>query len=152
MAVNPEFKIKAGEEPRRLEYWVSLRDYPKVLTSGNFKTHIFTGDGCFVVSNAGNSGGSETVDYLVIAGGAGGAGRAGGGGGATWNSNTYTNGGAGGGGNGGSSASAGTANTGGGGGGNGPGRQAQGFCPHHGQGPPCPIPPPGLQTHGHCPQ
>ena len=44
-----------------------------VLTSGDFKTHVFTGDGCFVVSNAGNSGGSNSVEYLVVAGGAGGA-------------------------------------------------------------------------------
>jgi len=35
----------------------------------NFKVHTFTGDGCFVVSNAGNAQGSNTVDYLVIAGG-----------------------------------------------------------------------------------
>ena len=48
-----------------------------VTTSGNFKIHTFTGDGCFVVSNAGNSGGSNSVDYLVIAGG--GAGQSAGG-------------------------------------------------------------------------
>jgi hypothetical protein len=64
-----------------------------VTTSGDFKIHTFTGDGCFVVSSLG--GGStpcavaSTVDYLVVAGG-GGAGTgsnvntqsAGGGGGA----------------------------------------------------------------------
>ena len=49
----------------------------------NFKVHTFTGDGCFVVSNAGNSNGSTQVDYLVIGGGgAGGSGYAAGGGGA----------------------------------------------------------------------
>jgi len=53
-----------------------------VATSGNFKIHSFTGDGCFVVSSAGNSVGSDKVDYLVIAGGAGGGGCMGGGGGA----------------------------------------------------------------------
>ena len=53
-----------------------------VATSGNFKIHSFTGDGCFVVSNAGNSAGSNTVDYLVVAGGGGGGGGLGGGGGA----------------------------------------------------------------------
>jgi hypothetical protein len=53
-----------------------------VTTSGNFKTHIFTGDGCFVVSSLGNpSGGPNSVDYLIVAGG-GGSGRTGGGGGA----------------------------------------------------------------------
>ena len=59
-----------------------------VTTSGNFKIHTFTGDGCFVVSSAGNSGGSNSVDYLVIGGGGAGqsaggnSGTVGGGGGA----------------------------------------------------------------------
>jgi len=52
-----------------------------VTTSGDFKVHAFTGDGCFVVSNAGNSAGSNKVDYLVVAGGGGAHGDAGGGGG-----------------------------------------------------------------------
>jgi len=55
-----------------------------VTTSGDFKIHTFTGDGCFVVSSLGNpAGGSTTVDYLVVAGGGGGgrSGGAGGGGG-----------------------------------------------------------------------
>ena len=52
-----------------------------ITTSGNFKIHSFTGDGCFVVSQIGNSptvptGGPVNVDYLVVAGG--GSGRAGG--------------------------------------------------------------------------
>ena len=54
-----------------------------ITTSGNFKIHTFTGDGCFVVSQVGNPvGGPSNVDYLVVAGGgAGGSGRSGGGGG-----------------------------------------------------------------------
>ena len=53
-----------------------------ILTSGNFKTHVFTGDGSFAVSQLGNaSGGPNNVDYLVVAGG-GGSGVYGGGGGA----------------------------------------------------------------------
>ena len=40
-----------------------------VTTSGNFKIHTFTGDGCFVVGSVGNPAGSTTVDYLVVAGG-----------------------------------------------------------------------------------
>ena len=53
-----------------------------VTTSGNFKIHTFTGDGCFVVSDGGNSAGSNTVDYLVVGGGgAGGFANGGGGGG-----------------------------------------------------------------------
>jgi hypothetical protein len=56
-----------------------------VTTSGNFKIHSFTGDGCFVVSSVGNPGGSGAkVSYLVVAGGGGGgntnAGAGGGGG------------------------------------------------------------------------
>jgi len=55
-----------------------------VTTSGNFKIHSFTGDGCFVVSTVGNpAGGGSNVDYLVVAGGGGGgAGEQAGGGGA----------------------------------------------------------------------
>ena len=49
----------------------------------NFKVHTFTGPGTFCVSNAGNSGGSNQIEYLVIAGGgAGGADGGAGGGGA----------------------------------------------------------------------
>jgi hypothetical protein len=48
---------------------------------GNFKIHTFTGPGTFTVSNAGNSIGSNTVSYLVLAGAGGGGGGNGGGGG-----------------------------------------------------------------------
>jgi hypothetical protein len=61
-----------------------------ITTSGNFKIHSFTGDGCFAVSTLGNSpvvptGGPGNVDYLVVAGGGAGGcsgGSGGGGGGA----------------------------------------------------------------------
>jgi len=59
-----------------------------ITTSGNFKIHTFTNDGCFAVSQVGNSptvptGGPSNVDYLVVAGGgAGGPGGGSGGGGA----------------------------------------------------------------------
>src|SRR6056300_800442 len=52
-----------------------------ITTSGDFKVHTFTGDGCFVVSCGGNPAGSSSVDYLVVAGGGGAHGDAGGGGG-----------------------------------------------------------------------
>jgi hypothetical protein len=42
-----------------------------IVTCGNFKTHIFTGPGTFCVSAVGNPAGSDTVDYLVVAGGGG---------------------------------------------------------------------------------
>jgi hypothetical protein len=41
-------------------------------TCGNFKVHIFTSPGTFCVSSAGNAAGSNSVDYLVVAGGGGG--------------------------------------------------------------------------------
>jgi len=47
-----------------------------VLTNGDYKTHVFTGDGCFVVSSLGAGGGSTTVEYVVVAGGGSGAGIA----------------------------------------------------------------------------
>jgi hypothetical protein len=62
-----------------------------VTTSTDYKIHTFTGDGCFVVSCAGNALGSSTVDYLVVAGGGGGGeyfGGGAGGGGARMSSGT----------------------------------------------------------------
>jgi len=53
-----------------------------VTTSGNFKIHTFTGDGCFVVSQVGLGSGPAVVDYLVVAGGGGGNGGSQGAGGA----------------------------------------------------------------------
>mgnify|MGYP003132993281 CR=1 FL=1 len=57
-----------------------------ISTSGNFKIHTFTSNGTFTVCSVGNSAGSNTVDYLIVAGGGGGnpgpsGGNAGGGGG-----------------------------------------------------------------------
>jgi len=52
------------------------------ITSGDYKIHVFTGDGALCVSAVGNCAGSKTVDYLIVAGGAGGgkgSGSAGGG-------------------------------------------------------------------------
>ena len=40
-----------------------------ILTCGNFKTHVFTGPGTFTVCSVGNSVGSNSVEYLVVAGG-----------------------------------------------------------------------------------
>ena len=53
-----------------------------ITTSGNFKIHTFTGPGTFTVCSVGNPFGSNTVDYLVVAGGASGGGQIAGGGGA----------------------------------------------------------------------
>jgi len=51
-----------------------------VLTCGNYKTHVFTGPGSFVVTCGGNDLGSNSVEYMVVAGG-GGTGAFGSGGG-----------------------------------------------------------------------
>jgi hypothetical protein len=54
-----------------------------ITTSGDFKIHTFTNDGCFAVSQVGNPiGGGSNVDYLVVAGGGGGSSVNSGGGGA----------------------------------------------------------------------
>jgi len=53
-----------------------------VTTSGDFKIHTFTGDGCFTVTQSGSGDIGNTVDYLVVAGGGGANGRHSGGGGA----------------------------------------------------------------------
>jgi len=45
-----------------------------IVCCGDYKTHIFTGPGTFCVSCGGNAAGSNTVEYLVVAGGAGGGG------------------------------------------------------------------------------
>jgi hypothetical protein len=51
-----------------------------VTCCGDYKIHTFTGPGTFCVSCGGNACGSNTVDYMVVAGG-GGSGRCRGGGG-----------------------------------------------------------------------
>jgi hypothetical protein len=51
-------------------------------TCGDWKIHVFTANGCFQVTKAGNAGGWNKIDYLVIGGGGGGGGSDGGGGGA----------------------------------------------------------------------
>ena len=61
-----------------------------VTESGDYKIHTFTGDGCFVVSCAGNPAGSDSVSYIVVAGGGGSAGDRGGGGGAGGYREGYT--------------------------------------------------------------
>ena len=52
-----------------------------ITTCGNFKIHTFFGPGTLCVSAVGNSAGSETVSYMVVAGGASGGQTASGGGG-----------------------------------------------------------------------
>ena len=49
--------------------YISASGGNTTLTSGDYKSHVFTGPGTFTVSCAGNACGSNTVDYLVVAGG-----------------------------------------------------------------------------------
>jgi len=58
-----------------------------VSTVGDYKIHLFNSSSNFVVSNAGNASGSNTVDYLVVAGGGAGSSQS------TLNSNYLTGGG-----------------------------------------------------------
>jgi hypothetical protein len=53
-----------------------------IVTSGSFKTHIFTGPGTFTVCSAASSAPNSRVDYVVIAGGGSGGNFGAGGGGA----------------------------------------------------------------------
>jgi hypothetical protein len=53
-----------------------------ITCCGNYKIHTFTGPGTFTVCSVGNPLGSDTVDYLVVAGGGAGGYNASGGGGA----------------------------------------------------------------------
>jgi len=53
-----------------------------ITTSGDYKIHTFTGPGTLCVSNAGNCSGSNSVDYMVVAGGGGGGANSNGAGGA----------------------------------------------------------------------
>ena len=47
----------------------------------NYKVHTFTGPGTFQITAAGNTAGSNKINYVVVAGGGGGGGSEGGGGG-----------------------------------------------------------------------
>jgi hypothetical protein len=62
-----------------------------ILTCGDFKTHVFTGPGTFTVTNAGNPTGSNSVEYLVVAGGGGAGFSASGGAGAGGFRQNYPN-------------------------------------------------------------
>ena len=53
-----------------------------ITTCGNYKIHTFLSPATFTVCSVGNPAGSDTVDYLVVAGGGGGGGYGAGGGGA----------------------------------------------------------------------
>ena len=53
-----------------------------IVTCGDYKTHIFTGNGCFAVSSVSGTAAENEVDYVVVASGGGGNSVITGGGGA----------------------------------------------------------------------
>jgi len=53
-----------------------------ITTSGDYKIHTFTSPGSFVVNQTGNAAGTNTFDYMVVAGGGGTGSKRNGGGGA----------------------------------------------------------------------
>jgi len=78
---TPSSALTDGTVYDRDSRWVEATG-GTIITTGDFKTHVFTGDGCFVVSCDGNPAGNAIVDYLVVAGGGGAGNDNGGGGGA----------------------------------------------------------------------
>ena len=87
LAVNDSTNDTTGIIPA----FISATGGNATITCGDFKTHIFTSSGTFCVSNAGNAGGSNKIDYFVVAGGGGGGGdrKAGAGAGGFRLSNEY---------------------------------------------------------------
>jgi hypothetical protein len=57
--------------PTGSESFITASGGNTVITSGDYKTHIFTGDGTFTVSAIGNNDANSTIDYLVVGGGGG---------------------------------------------------------------------------------
>ena len=86
------FTVQAGTSKGNAtrQFTITIQANPFVVasggtetTSGDYKIHTFTSPGNFVVSNAGAGSGSNSVEYLIVAGGAaGGQGCGSGGGGA----------------------------------------------------------------------
>ena len=68
LATNESDDTTSGVNPQ----FVAATGGTVTTVCTNFKVHTFTSPGTFTVSNAGNSAGSNKVDYLVIAGGAAG--------------------------------------------------------------------------------
>ena len=62
-----------SNEITNTEKYISATGGTETTACTNFKVHTFTGPGTFTVSCAGNAAGSNTVSYVVVAGGGGGA-------------------------------------------------------------------------------
>ena len=71
--------VNSNEVKNELKYVTATGG--TVTTSGDYKIHTFTSSGCFAVSCAGSSTGSDKVSYTVVGGGGGSNGDGAGGGG-----------------------------------------------------------------------
>jgi len=87
MSIENEAKSDPSGDPYSPIYYAATGG--TVTTSGDYKIHTFTGDGCFVVSSAAKNlpAADLSVDYLIVGGAGGGGGNtepgaSGGGGGA----------------------------------------------------------------------
>ena len=78
-----------GAGGRTITPFVNATGGNTTITDGNFKIHVFTGDGTLAVANEGTPAGSNTVEYFVVAGGGPGGGkyRGAGAGGGGWRTN-----------------------------------------------------------------
>ena len=78
-----------GAGGRTITPYVSATGGNTTITDGNYKIHVFTGDGTLAVANEGTPLGSNTVEYFVVAGGGPGGGkyRGAGAGGGGWRTN-----------------------------------------------------------------
>ena len=78
-----------GAGGRTITPFVNATGGNTTITDGNYKIHVFTGDGTLAVANEGTPAGSNTVEYFVVAGGGPGGGkyRGAGAGGGGWRTN-----------------------------------------------------------------
>jgi hypothetical protein len=60
------------ESPSGIQTFISASGGDTTITCGDFKTHIFTGDGTFSVASLATCATNNVVDYTVVAGGGGG--------------------------------------------------------------------------------
>jgi len=78
-----------GGGSRTITPYVSATGGDTTITDGDYKIHVFTGDGTLTVSNEGTVLGSNSVEYFCIGGGGPGGGmyRGAGAGGGGWRTN-----------------------------------------------------------------
>jgi len=68
---NGWINVQNAEDTESGASFIAATGGNTVATCGNFKIHTFTSPGTFCVSAVGNAAGSNTVSYMVVAGGGG---------------------------------------------------------------------------------